>query len=244
MIRTTSFWPKSHPKVTLFKHFSHRPRMEKKAGPTTHDQVSKQTEIWVLSNGYLSSPKSLIIAFDQKRILVNCGEGVQRLIINLCLKLNKIDTILLTRFDWLRAASLRPLSMGLVDSINWTFKDQSRSKPQPLLNHLVKIHCPVDLMLNSSLSNFKRYGWERKLKAEQFHYGSGASSSNDEYKDTDLSVKRIPMSTNTHIWSYLLRIEKPLPNIDSDKLKQLDVKPGEWIKEIILGNDVTLPNGR
>jgi hypothetical protein len=52
------------------------------------------------------------------------------------------------------------------------------------------------------------------------------------------------MAENKEVWSYLLTIPKPLPNIDIDKLKALGVKQGPWVNEIIKGNDVTLENNR
>lgn len=81
-----------------------------------------------------------------------------------------------------------------------------------------------------------------KLKAfalEQFDYGQ---SSCDESRECN--VRRFEMTENKEVWSYLLTIPKPLPNIDVDKLKALGVKQGPWVNEIIKGNDVTLENNR
>ena len=52
------------------------------------------------------------------------------------------------------------------------------------------------------------------------------------------------MAENKEVWSYLLTVPKPLPNIDVDKLKALGVKQGPWVNEIIKGNDVTIENNR
>lgn len=81
-----------------------------------------------------------------------------------------------------------------------------------------------------------------KLKSfalEQFDYGQ---SSCDESRECN--VRRFEMTENKEVWSYLLTIPKPLPNIDVDKLKALGVKQGPWVNEIIKGNDVTLENNR
>lgn len=205
-------------------------KSSKKQSPM-QQQLSKIAEVYVISNGYLSTPKSLMIAFDQRRILVNCGEGTQRLINSHLLKLTKIDTILLTRFEWSCIGGLRGVSMGMLEQSS--HPDSQQKKPSVL------VHSPVDLNLGDRQRSFKKYLFEKKLTLDQFDCcGSG------DYTDVDFSIKRIEMTQNKRVWSYFLRIEKPLANIDSEKLKSLDVRPGAWIQEIIKGNDVTLENNK
>lgn len=208
-----------------------KPSKKQSSSSMQQQQLSKIADVCVISNGYLSAPKSLMIAFDQRRILVNCGEGTQRLVNSHLLKLTKIDTILLTRFEWSCIGGLRGISMGILEQSS--HPDSQQKKPSIL------VHSPVDLNLGDAQQSLKKYLFEKKLTLDQFDYGSG-----NEYTDVDLSIKRIEMTQNKRIWSYFLRIEKPQPNIDSEKLKSLDVRAGAWIQEIIKGNDVTLENNK
>lgn len=246
MFKKVAFIPKTQINIVkpLTKsYFSNR--MEKKSqAQKSIDSLSKIADVWVISNGYLSTPKSLLISFEQKRILVNCGEGTQRLTHCNSHKISKIDSIWLTRFDLPYIAGLRGLSMSILEQRNQTLLELKKSKnaaSNSISNKSILIHSPVDLMLKEKKRGLKKILFEKKLEIDQFEYGFGNIH---EYNETDFRVKRIQMAQNKEVWSYFLCIEKPLPNVDANKLKLIGVPPGEWLNKIVHGNDVTLENGR
>ena len=137
---------------------------------------NKLSNIVFLSNGYLSSPKSLVFVFEQKRILVNCGEGTQRLIYSNSIRMRHIDSILLTRFDWQCAGGLRGLSMGMLDTVaqvnasaaenSGSSKPSARSQHHQSHQHRmapVRIHCPVDLHLDNEGLSLKKHLVEKAI---------------------------------------------------------------------------------
>ncbi|KAG0029084.1 Zinc phosphodiesterase ELAC protein 2 [Podila clonocystis] len=54
----------------------------------------------VLSTGTADCPPSVILHFDQKRYMINCGEGIQRLCTENKVRLTKLQTLMLTRTHW------------------------------------------------------------------------------------------------------------------------------------------------
>lgn len=142
-----------------------------------YQSPNKLSNIVFLSNGYLSSPKSLVFVFEQKRILVNCGEGTQRLIYSNSIRMRHIDSILLTRFDWQCAGGLRGLSMGMLDTVaqanasaaenSGSSKPAARSQHHQSHQHRmapVRIHCPVDLHLDNEGLSLKKHLVEKAIK--------------------------------------------------------------------------------
>ena len=69
MFKKVIFIPKTQ--INIVKpltqsYFSNR--MENKSQASKQvESLSKIADVWVISNGYLSTPKSLLISFDQKR---------------------------------------------------------------------------------------------------------------------------------------------------------------------------------
>ncbi|KAG0093768.1 Zinc phosphodiesterase ELAC protein 2 [Podila epicladia] len=54
----------------------------------------------VLSTGTADCPPSVILHFDQKRYMINCGEGIQRLCTENKVRLTKLQTLMFTRTHW------------------------------------------------------------------------------------------------------------------------------------------------
>lgn len=54
----------------------------------------------ILSTGTADCPPSVILHFDQKRYMINCGEGIQRLCTENKVRLSKLQTLMFTRTHW------------------------------------------------------------------------------------------------------------------------------------------------
>ncbi|KFH66572.1 hypothetical protein MVEG_07097 [Podila verticillata NRRL 6337] len=54
----------------------------------------------VVSTGTADCPPSVILHFDQKRYMINCGEGIQRLCTENKVRLAKLQTLMFTRTHW------------------------------------------------------------------------------------------------------------------------------------------------
>lgn len=56
--------------------------------------------VQILGTESLETTPSLMLFFDSKRYLFNCGEGLQRLSTEHHIRLSRINTIFLTRLNW------------------------------------------------------------------------------------------------------------------------------------------------
>jgi len=54
----------------------------------------------IIGGSTLDSSPSVLLFFDNKRYLFNCGEGTQRFCTEYKVRLTKIGTIFLTRLAW------------------------------------------------------------------------------------------------------------------------------------------------
>ena len=79
---------------------------------------SKKVFLQVLWNGTDTSIPSLFLFTDKKRYVFNCGEGIQRLFTQRKIKLGKLDTFFLTRYQWSHMGGLPGFGMTLRDMRN------------------------------------------------------------------------------------------------------------------------------
>jgi ribonuclease BN (tRNA processing enzyme) len=207
----------------------------------TNTDASKLAQLHVVSNGYQSTPKSLVLAFDHTRLLVNCGEGTQRVANSLGLKLYKINNILLTRFEWRSISGIMGLSMHMTDSRATMEANVTGSRvnfPR------IAIHCPLDLRLKQAKEqSMKKFLMERSFPLDQFDHEKAASEGGGmgmEYRDKDVAIRRFVMSESKGIWSYLIRVEKSRPRFDEKKCEEMGIRRGKWIQEVLAGKDVTI----
>jgi ribonuclease Z len=198
----------------------------------SYDSLKELPELFIISNGYLGSPKSFILKSKSKRYLFNFGEGTQRYSSHFNLKINKIEHVLLTRFDWSNLGGLHGFTKESND-----------------LN-VIMMHSPVNLQMSVDNSSIKKLISDKAFKFKQHDYQS-------IYKDDLLSIKNIEFSDyvdkyfskssilNKKTYSYLIRFEKSKPRLKVDELLRdyKDLKITNWMKDFIKGIDYKLEDG-
>ncbi|KAI3389911.1 hypothetical protein SNEBB_004965 [Seison nebaliae] len=84
----------------------------------------------ILSNGFDTGSKSILITTDMKSYLINCGEGIQRAAIHNKITLSKLEEVFLTNNRWENYGGLIGLSLTIQDagckSLNIRMKDGRR----------------------------------------------------------------------------------------------------------------------
>jgi hypothetical protein len=171
--------------------------------PTIEKRDAKNSEILrndgqtlnvhVVSNGYMNSPKSCVISTDNSHVLVNCGEGCERIVAQNTLKPNKIDQFLFTRFDWSTIGGFQGITTHIAE--------------YSLPNHQVTMHAPVDFHFEDRTKSFKKFFVAKEIRVKQHNYATGG-----DYDGGDFTMQKIDMTltpeSKSSVWSYFIKFKK------------------------------------
>lgn len=184
----------------------------------------------VVSNGYLNTTKSCVISTETNKILVNCGEGTERVVSQNQIGIKNLRSVLLTRFDWPHMGGLHGVSTFLVGCL---------SHPKML------VHAPVNMKLEDRTRTLKKYFVAKEMQLSQHNYAAKGDYEADSFRVQKLDMTHTPESFSS-VWSYLINFKKPAPNIAYEKLEALkskyQLKQGPWIGDLKKGIDYRDPN--
>jgi ribonuclease Z len=191
----------------------------------------------VVSNGFMNSPKSCVIRLDSSRILINCGEGTERSVARGKLGISRIDSILLTRFDWSTIGGIQGLCQNLISENG--FKSEKQ----------ISLHAPIDFKLNNKYLSIKKFLFPKEMKVDQHDYFKKS-----EFRGEQFNLQQFTFNsskTNEPVCSYLFNFIRAEPNINKEKLDaklvEFNFKPGPWISRFIkkgLDFESDGPNGK
>ena len=123
------------------------------------DSLKELSELFIISNGYLASPKSFILKSKSKRYLFNFWEGTERYSSHFNLKINKIENVLLTRFDWSNLGGLHGFTKESND-----------------LN--IMMHSPVNLNMTIDNSSIKKLISDKAFKLKHLYFNFNSRFTN------------------------------------------------------------------
>ena len=177
---------------------------------TSSSFISSSTqfaELIVLSNGYLSTPKSCLMRVNSSTTyLINCGEGTQRILMNAGLpkSISSIGNILVTKFDWSCIGGLHSFGK-MSDEVT------SQRKQLPKHGHEVTwLHTPVmgHATCDFLSHKFRSLFFDEAFKMKCVDY---AKNNNEFRDDAGVVVKCVPMLDKPRIVKAVLR-----PRFDDD----------------------------
>jgi len=153
--------------------------------------------IQILWNGEEASIPCLFLFTDLKRYVFNCSEGTQRLFTQRRVKLGKLDTFFMTRYQWSH--------MGGLPGFGMTLRDMKSDGMIKARMDEVKKNSNVKSKEIEKLHNIKIYappGMDDVIKATKHFLKFDQSDVNfvvtheQTYKDEEITVQSIPLYSN------------------------------------------------
>lgn len=200
------------------------------------DRISVQ----VLANGGGGTPASLYISSDHSGMLVNCGEGVQRLCQKLQMKAYRIGSVLVTDSRWQTTGGLSGLMLTSSSNGCTGLKIHSPPALEELYENTRKfvnvrgmnidfVHCTHEPVMSSGL---------KVIAIPLFSDRCSSRSVSD--------CENRPESCPDRLFTYAyLCLTAALPGkLSPEHCLQYGVKPGPLLGRLKAGEDITLPDGR
>ena len=173
--------------------------------------------IKIISTGFMNDTKSCVLMSDDRYYLINCGESVSRFLNSERIGLKRIEHLFLTRVDW--------NCMGGMNSLTIELGQDKKS---------LQIHSAFDFR-NEFQKN--RSIFEKDCILSQHDYSNGCV-----FEDENVRVE--PVHHSVAESSYLFTIKKTTPRVLKEKIEEFKLMPGPWIKDILVGKDLTTSDGR
>ncbi|KAI0986489.1 hypothetical protein GJ496_009657 [Pomphorhynchus laevis] len=214
-------------------------RMKTESGLEIHP--SPLISLLTISNGFQKTPKSVVIRTDHRHYLFGCGEGTQRILMELSTKYLKINQILLTNSTWEQTGGLIGLSINLESSASDEFT----------------LHAPFEV--KSYLERSRTAEAYKFMRLLQHRYDL-----NPKYKDETLIIQQIklPLKSKSSLkpsqdsiandgydnaasyCCYIVDSQQLPPRLVNEKCVLYGVPPNHLRRELKNGRSVTLEDGR
>ncbi|XP_060580686.1 zinc phosphodiesterase ELAC protein 2-like [Ruditapes philippinarum] len=201
--------------------------------------VSDTAQVFVLSTGSYGTGRSVLLKTNYDRYLFNCGEGTQKVITDVVSKVGPVDNIFFTYNTWNNIGGLMGFLMS--NSAEIDHVDTIRLHGPPNIDKLLKMITPFSENSENVVASIDVRGIDNvKYEDEQLTVEYVELVSSESSQGTEQSTDDIKKA----VMCYIVRLKELPRKIDSKKLAALKTPSGPWIKQLINGEEVTLPDGR
>lgn len=202
------------------------------------NRISQMFHLRILGSGGGDLSPSILLHFDQKSYLFNCGEGTQRFCIQHKIKLGKISNVFFTRLSYNAMGGLPGLMLTLesVNSLQSESKTVSLFGPKGIKGFLSAIRPFTHRSYNSLELNFKYDEMQSDFVDENVEISCIKSSHSNKKRRCNSLPKK-------YYLSYVIKGPKVKPKFSKEKLKSFNITNPKHFKELMAMKSVTLENG-
>jgi ribonuclease Z len=190
----------------------------------------------IIGSGGGDLSPSILLNFDQKSYLFNCGEGTQRFCIQHKIKLGKISNVFFTRTSY--------DSMGGIPGFMLTLETANALQPE---SKNVSMFGPEGIKeFLDSIRPFTHRGYnarELKFKSSEFTDFMDENIQVSCIRASQSAAKRRCTGFKKYFLSYVIKGPIIKPKFDKEKLKKFNITKPDHFKKLVANQEVELENG-
>ncbi|XP_045213766.2 zinc phosphodiesterase ELAC protein 2-like [Mercenaria mercenaria] len=206
--------------------------------------VSFSASVTVVSTGANGLGRSVLLRTNTDRYLFNCGETVQKVMPDISSRLGPVDNIFFTYNTWNNVGGIMGFLLSNTEDIYHA--NTIVLHGPPYVNKLLDMTRMFSENHVGSLAKVDWHGIDRvkheddQLTVEYVELRSGESEEIQKVYQFENKC----MDKKKTVMNYIIRLKAIPRKVDSKKLLSLNTKSGPWIKKLVDGEEVTLPDGR